>query len=189
MPVIAPERKAMPRPAARLWLAAWAVRTLARTDTIMPAKPAAPDSTAPIRKPMAAVIDRNQAMTMKTTTPTMPIVSVLAAEVGGGALLDGGGDLLHARRSGIGRQHVARRPDGVGDGHEAAENDEIDHGFSPSVRRLAEASNEPRNRPESCEKRPQLIAAGRDLGGVCTVMKRASSRSPRPASRNKEKHE
>ena len=35
-------------------VAAWATRTLARTETFMPIKPAAPDSTAPIRKPMAA---------------------------------------------------------------------------------------------------------------------------------------
>ena len=32
---------------------ACAVRTLARTETFMPMKPAAPESTAPIRKPMA----------------------------------------------------------------------------------------------------------------------------------------
>ena len=75
MPVIAPERKAMARPAARLWLDACAVRTLARTDTIMPAKPAEPDSTAPIRKPIATVSDRNQAMITKTTTPTAAMVA------------------------------------------------------------------------------------------------------------------
>ena len=75
MPVIAPERKAMARPAARLWLEAWAVRTLARTDTIMPAKPAAPDKSAPMRNPMATVSDRNHAMMTKTTTPTAAIVA------------------------------------------------------------------------------------------------------------------
>ena len=74
MPVIAPERKAMARPAARLLLAAWAVRTLARTETIMPMKPAEPERMAPIRKPMPTVIDRNQAMMTNTTTPTAAMV-------------------------------------------------------------------------------------------------------------------
>ncbi len=74
MPVMAPERKAMARPAARLLLDAWAVRTLARTDTIMPAKPAAPERMAPMAKPMAEVIDRRIATMMKTTTPTMAMV-------------------------------------------------------------------------------------------------------------------
>jgi len=32
-------------------IAAWAVRTLARTETFMPIKPAAPDKTAPTAKP------------------------------------------------------------------------------------------------------------------------------------------
>ena len=72
---MAPERKAMPRPAARLWVAACAVRTLARTETFMPMKPAAPESTAPIRKPIAdGDADRSQATMMKTTTPTMAMV-------------------------------------------------------------------------------------------------------------------
>ncbi len=71
---MAPERKAMSSPAARLWLAAWAVRTLARTETIMPAKPATPDRMAPIRKPIATGTDRNIATMMKTTMPTMAMV-------------------------------------------------------------------------------------------------------------------
>ena len=71
---MAPERNAMSRPAARLWLAACAVRTLARTDTIMPAKPATPERMAPITKPMATGIDSSQARMMKTTTPTIAMV-------------------------------------------------------------------------------------------------------------------
>ncbi len=54
MPVTAPERNATLRPFSRLSDAAWAVRTLARTEISMPTKPAAPDSTAPIRKPTPA---------------------------------------------------------------------------------------------------------------------------------------
>ena len=55
MPVTAPERNASDRPLARLSDAAWAVRTLARTEISMPANPARPESTAPIRKPSASV--------------------------------------------------------------------------------------------------------------------------------------
>ena len=51
MPVTAPDLKATSRPPPSDTVAAWAVRTLARTETFMPMKPAAPDSTAPIRKP------------------------------------------------------------------------------------------------------------------------------------------
>ncbi len=64
----------MARPAARLRLAAWVVRTLARTETSMPMKPAEADRMAPIAKPMAAGIDRNQATRAKMMTPTMAIV-------------------------------------------------------------------------------------------------------------------
>ena len=38
--------------------------------------------------------------------PTMPIVGVLAVQVGAGAFLDRGGDLLHAGGAGIGGQHL-----------------------------------------------------------------------------------
>ena len=53
MPVTAPALKARSRPPASEPMAACAVRTLARTETFMPMKPAAPESTAPIRKPIA----------------------------------------------------------------------------------------------------------------------------------------
>ena len=74
MPVTAPAWKARLRPAARLFCAATAVRTLARTDTFMPMKPVAPDSTAPIRKPTAAYLPSRMASTISTMTPTMAIV-------------------------------------------------------------------------------------------------------------------
>ncbi len=64
----------MERPRSRLSEAAWAVRTLARTEISMPAYPAAPESTEPIRKPTAA----RQPMPMNTrtriTAPTMAMV-------------------------------------------------------------------------------------------------------------------
>ena len=53
MPVTAPDLKATSRPPPSDMVAACAVRTLARTDTFMPMKPAAPESTAPIRNPTA----------------------------------------------------------------------------------------------------------------------------------------
>ena len=53
MPVMAPALKASSSPPASDVVAACAVRTLARTDTFMPIKPAAPDRIAPIRKPTA----------------------------------------------------------------------------------------------------------------------------------------
>ena len=51
-----------------------AVRTLARTETFMPMKPAAPESTAPIRKPTAASLPRRMNSRMRMTTPTMAMV-------------------------------------------------------------------------------------------------------------------
>jgi hypothetical protein len=58
MPVTAPALKATSRPPPRETVAACAVRTLARTETFMPMKPAAPDRTAPIRKPMPTQMPR-----------------------------------------------------------------------------------------------------------------------------------
>ena len=62
---------------------------------------------------------------IRITTPTMPIVGVLAVEIGAGAFLDGGGDLLHARGAGVGGQHlfagdhaVDQRQQPAGDDHE-----------------------------------------------------------------------
>ena len=58
MPVIAPALKASSRPPASEVVAACAVRTLARTETFMPMKPAAPDRIAPIAKPIATRMPR-----------------------------------------------------------------------------------------------------------------------------------
>jgi hypothetical protein len=56
MPVIAPPLKATSSAGPMPWVAACAVRTLARTDTFMPMKPHAPESTAPSTKPMAVMV-------------------------------------------------------------------------------------------------------------------------------------
>ncbi len=53
MPVMAPARNAISSPPASELIAACAVRTLARTETFMPMKPAEPDRMAPTAKPMA----------------------------------------------------------------------------------------------------------------------------------------
>jgi len=73
MPVIAPARNAIVNPACRLVCAAAAVRTLARTDTFMPIKPVAPDSVAPITKPIAAIGPMNTNTITATITPTSAI--------------------------------------------------------------------------------------------------------------------
>ena len=74
MPVIAPALKAISRPPASDLVAAWATRTLARTDTFMPMKPVRPDRNAPTAKPIATSQPSVKPMITKITTPTMPIV-------------------------------------------------------------------------------------------------------------------
>ena len=64
----------MSRPPASDLVAAWAVRTFARTDTFIPMKPAAPDRIAPIAKPIATVQDSSSPRIMNTTTPTPAMV-------------------------------------------------------------------------------------------------------------------
>ena len=74
MPVMAPPRKATSSAGPMPRVAACAVRTLARTDTFMPMKPQAPDSTAPMTKPMAWWQSRKTPIRMASTTPTMAMV-------------------------------------------------------------------------------------------------------------------
>ena len=64
----------MSRPPASDFVAAWAVRTFARTETFMPMKPAAPDRIAPIAKPAATVHESSRPSPTNTTTPTPAIV-------------------------------------------------------------------------------------------------------------------
>ena len=74
MPVTAPARNAIDRPSASERVEACAVRTLARTETSMPMKPAAPDSTAPIRKPTATSHPSSTPTITKMTAPAMAMV-------------------------------------------------------------------------------------------------------------------
>jgi len=74
MPVMAPPRKATSSAGPMPCVAACAVRTLARTETFMPMKPQAPESTAPTTKPIAVVLSRNTPMRTASTMPTMAMV-------------------------------------------------------------------------------------------------------------------
>jgi hypothetical protein len=74
MPVMAPPRKATSSAGPMPRVAACAVRTLARTETFMPMKPQAPDSTAPTTKPTAVWPSRKMPMRMARMTPTMAMV-------------------------------------------------------------------------------------------------------------------
>ena len=84
-------------------MAASAVRTLTRTLTIMPMKPAAADRQAPTTKPTAVSQPRPQPCLAPSATRRIDEDDhadhgdgpVLAAEVGLGALLHGAGHLLH----------------------------------------------------------------------------------------------
>ena len=95
MPVMAPALKAISRPPASDLVAACAVRTLARTETFMPMKPAAPDRIAPISE-----ADRDQPAEQQPDDDEDHDADhadggVLALQIGLRALADGGGDLLH----------------------------------------------------------------------------------------------
>ena len=74
MPVTAPARKAMESPSASDCVEACAVRTLARTDTSMPANPADPDKTAPIRKPIPTSQPNSPPTIKKITAPATAMV-------------------------------------------------------------------------------------------------------------------
>ena len=95
MPVMAPALKASSRPPASELIAACAVRTLARTETFMPMKPAAPDSTAPIRKPIADQPAEQIADDQEDHDADDGDGGVLALQIGLRAFAHGGGDLLH----------------------------------------------------------------------------------------------
>ena len=74
MPVMAPPLNATSSAGPMPRVAACAVRTLARTETFMPMKPQAPDSTAPTTKPSAVRLPRKKKISTASTTPTMAIV-------------------------------------------------------------------------------------------------------------------
>ena len=101
MPVIAPALKAMSRPPASDWVAACAVRTLARTETFMPIKPAAPERIAPIRKPIATSHEQQQSKADEDDDADAGDRDILAPEIGLRAFGDGAGNFLHFLRAGV----------------------------------------------------------------------------------------
>ncbi len=70
----APLRKATCSAALMPLRAASVVRTLARTEMFMPMKPVAPESSAPMAKPVAVCQERAKPMITSSTTPTRPMV-------------------------------------------------------------------------------------------------------------------
>ena len=74
MPVTAPPLNATSRAGPMPPVAACAVLTLALTDTFMPMKPHAPDSTAPTTKPRAVVVLKKSPIKIARVTPTMAMV-------------------------------------------------------------------------------------------------------------------
>ena len=101
--------------------AASAVRTLARTETFMPMKPQAPESTAPMTKPTAVGQPSEDADDDEQHDADDGDGRVLALEVGDRALLDRRGDLLHARVAGGQAQDARDLPDAVDDGEKRAD--------------------------------------------------------------------
>ena len=93
----------------------------------MPMKPAAPERTAPIRKPMATGSPSSQKIRTKSTTPDDGDGDVLAPEVSLRALGDRRGDLLHPLVARIAAIHVRDRPGAIGDRKKTAQNNQPNH--------------------------------------------------------------
>ena len=74
IPVTAPDLKARLNPEPNPLLAAWAVRTLALTETFMPIYPVAADNTAPTKNAAATEIPNKNDITTKINIPTTNIV-------------------------------------------------------------------------------------------------------------------
>ena len=91
-------------------------------------KPAAPESTAPIRKPIAAVCRKQPPGEQEDDDADDGDGRVLAGEIGLRTLADGAGDFLHARIALVGRKDRLSRPDGVEDRKQAAGDDDVKHG-------------------------------------------------------------
>ena len=121
---MAPALKASSRPSASERIAAWAVRTLARTETFMPMKPAAPESTAPIEKPERHQPAEEVREDEKDHDADDADRGVLALEIGLRAFAHRRRDLLHPRVARIRLEHGTSRPRGVDDGEHAAKDDQ-----------------------------------------------------------------
>ena len=99
----------------------------------MPIKPAAPESVAPTRKPIATGTPSRYQTSAKMTAPAMAMGGVLTGQIGLRALLDRGRDLLHARIAGIRRHHGSNGPDAIHDGQSSAHDDRQIKHMIPSL--------------------------------------------------------
>ncbi len=121
MPVMAPPRKATSSAGPMPRVAACAVRTLARTETFMPMKPQAPESTAPMTKPMAVVRVEEDADQDGQHHADDGDGLVLLGQVGRRAGLDGRRDLLHAGVARVLGKDPAAGPESISHGRKAAD--------------------------------------------------------------------
>ena len=191
MPVIAPPLKATSSAGPMPLVAACAVRTLARTEMFMPMKPQAPESTAPSTKPAAVVPSRKIAIRIASTTPTMRDGLVLARQVGGRALLDRRGDLLHARVARALAEDPASLHEAVDDRGQAAGQGDVERRrggdqessflvrFVGFVRELAGSSAGVRERTRS--GKPANV---KGCAGPRQSARRPSGRRARPVAHN-----
>ena len=108
------------------------MRTLALTDTFMPTKPVTPDSSAPIRKPIADTGPRKIKHQGDNDHADDGDGAVLASEIGLRAFLNGGGDVAHPLVTGGRLEHLHGGDDSVEHGEQAAAEGDIKqvHGFS-----------------------------------------------------------
>jgi hypothetical protein len=120
MPVMAPPLKATSSAGPMPLVAACAVRTLARTDTFMPMKPQAPESTAPSTKPAAVILLQEDEDQHRQHHADNGDGLVLPCQVGRRTLLDGGGNLLHAGIARVLAQDPASLHEAIDDGGQAA---------------------------------------------------------------------
>ena len=74
MPVMAPDLKPIFKPAAKPFLEASAVLTLACTEINIPAYPATTDKKAPMNYPKPTHTPKAMVIMIRTTTPTIEIV-------------------------------------------------------------------------------------------------------------------
>ena len=114
----------MSRPPASDLVAACAVRTLARTETFMPMKPAAPDRIAPIANPIATVQESKKPEADEHDDADAGDGRILPLQIGLRPLAHRAGNLLHPLRAGVRRHQAHDRVDAVDDGEEPTDDNQ-----------------------------------------------------------------
>ena len=123
MPVMAPALNEISRPRASDSEAPCAVRTLARTETFMPMKPAAPDRNRADQEADRDGPREKEAQNHEDDDADGGDRDVLAAEIRLRTLGDGAGDLLHAGGAGIGAEKLRGGDDPVDERQKTAKDD------------------------------------------------------------------